>query len=110
MFPYLGDILNANSYLSKSFLKSHSAIDARLGVEYVKFTKGLGFLTTLNIDIYAFISSLPEEENRLVLWEILATYGPSKVQHFYVAGGHYVVFIGRKDAVIYWWSSKILYI
>ncbi|XP_035220569.1 uncharacterized protein LOC118193573 [Stegodyphus dumicola] len=44
-------------------------------------------------------------ENRLVLREVLSTYGPQKVLHFYVAGNRYIIFIGRDDAIIFWWTN-----
>lgn len=46
-----------------------------------------------------------KDGNQLVLLDMLATHGAKKVLHFFVSGSHYVVFIGRGDAAIYWWSS-----
>ncbi|KAG8201764.1 hypothetical protein JTE90_012823 [Oedothorax gibbosus] len=43
--------------------------------------------------------------NKLVLQDMIATHGASKVLHFFVGGSHYVIFIGEGDAVIYWWSN-----
>ncbi|GIY25229.1 uncharacterized protein CEXT_659381 [Caerostris extrusa] len=44
-------------------------------------------------------------DGELVLLQMLDAEGPRKVMHFYASGGHYVAFVGRRDATIYWWSN-----
>ncbi|KAF8791847.1 hypothetical protein HNY73_003518 [Argiope bruennichi] len=45
------------------------------------------------------------DDDGLVLLQVLSTYGPRKVKHFFMSGSHYIIFFGQEDAVIYWWSN-----
>ncbi|GFS38753.1 uncharacterized protein NPIL_305741, partial [Nephila pilipes] len=45
------------------------------------------------------------DDDGLKLLQMIDTYGPIKVKHFYASGSHYVIFFGRVNATIYWWSN-----
>ncbi|GFV96474.1 uncharacterized protein TNCV_1999261 [Trichonephila clavipes] len=51
-----------------------------------------------------FFYSARDDEG-LKLHQMIDTYGPIKVRHFYASGSHYVIIFGRENATIHWWSN-----